>query len=314
MKTTRLAMNMMAAFVTCLFCSTLVQAQTQRTWVSDSGNDGNPCSKASPCRTFAGALAKTMAGGKITCLDMGQFSPVTIAQSLTIDCRRTRGDILSASVNGVVINAGTTDKIILQGLDIDGGGAGGLDGIRFLSGGSLHIEETTVSNMANGINVGLNQAANAEVYVINSLLRNNSSVGMFVSNTNAGTINMSIERTTSENNAFGLIGRGGARIDARNSIFSGNSTTGILSEVNTGAGPLSIINVINCAVTANGTGLSAGANSVVGQGNLRVSGTTISFNGTGVTAGNGNANTFSDNILRNNSADGAFNGAPLTKN
>ena len=314
MKTTRLAMNMMAVFATCLFCSTLAQAQASRTWVSDSGNDFNPCSKVQPCRTFAGAIVKTAAGGKITCLDMGQFGPVTITQSVTIDCRRTRGDILSASVNGVVINAATTDKVILQGLDIDGDGAGGLDGIRFLAGASLHIEETTVSNMTNGINVGLNQAANAEVHVINSFIRNNSNVGMFVSNAGGGTVNMSIERTTSENNVFGLIGRNNSRVDARNSIFSGNSTLGVLSEVQT-AGPVSVINVINCSVTNNGTGLSAGNNAAAGQGNLRVSGTTISFNTTGVTPGsNGIASTFQDNILRDNTANGFFSMPALTKN
>ena len=265
MKTTRLAMNMMAVLAACLFCCTLAQAQASRTWVSDSGNDANPCSKVQACRTFAGAMVKTAAGGKITCLDMGQFGPVTITQSVTIDCRRTRGDILSASVNGVVINAATTDKIILQGLDIDGDGAGGLDGIRFLAGGSLHVEETTVSNMTNGINVGLNQPANAEVYVINSLIRNNSNVGMFVSNASTGLVNMSIEKTTSENNLFGLLGRNNSRIDARNSIFSGNSITGILSEVQS-AGPTSIINVINCTVTVNGTGLSAGNSAAAGSG------------------------------------------------
>jgi hypothetical protein len=72
--------------------------------------------------------------------------------------------------------------------------------------------------------------------------------------------------------------------------------------------------VINCAVTSNGTGLSSGNSSSPNQGNLRVSGTTISFNGTGVTAGNGVANTFSDNILRDNAAPGAFTIGGLTKN
>lgn len=313
MKTTRLALNMMAVFATCLFCTTLAQAQASRTWVSDSGNDSNPCSKVQPCRTFAGAITKTGADGKITCLDMGQFGPVTIEKPITIDCRRTRGDILSASTSGVVINAMTTDKIILQGLDIDGDGLGGFDGIRFLAGGSLHIEDTTVSNMTNGINVGLNQAANAEVYVINSSMRNNSNVGMFVSNSGAGIINMTIERTTVENNVFGLIGRNNARIAARNSAFSGNSNIGILSEVVT-SGPVSIIDVINCVVSGNSTGLSAGNSVAANQGNLRVSGTTISFNGIGVTAGNGNANTLNDNILRDNTTPGAFTLPALTKN
>lgn len=312
MKTTRLALNMMTVFAVCLFCNTLALAQSSRTWVSDSGNNGNPCSKAQPCRTFAGALAKTSAGGKITCLDMGEFGPVTIAQSVTIDCRRTRGDILSPSVSGVVINAMPTDKIILQGLDIDGDGTGGLDGIRFLAGGSLHVEETTVTNMTNGFNIGLNQTANAEVFVINSSVRNNSNVGMFVMNSGSGLITMTIERTTVENNVFGLIGRNNTRIDIRNSAFSGNSTLGIMSEV-LSAGPLSTIGVINCIVTGNGTGLLAGNSATAGQGNLRVSGTTITFNTTGVSAGNGNALTAFDNILQNNVVNGAFS-STFTKN
>jgi hypothetical protein len=314
MKTTRLALNMVAILAVCLFCSTLANAQATRTWVSGVGDDANPCSRTAPCKTFAGAISKTAAGGEINCLDPAGFGAVTITKSISIDCHHTLGGILAASVNGVIINALSTDKIILRGLDIDGaGGAGGLDGVRFLAGGSLHVEDTTINNMTNGINVGLNQAANAEVYVTNSYIRNNSNVGLFVSNAGTGVINMVVERTTSENNVFGMIGRNNSRIDARNSVFSGNSTTGILSEVLT-AGPVSVINVVNCSVTSNGTGLSSGNSSTANQGNLRVSGTTISFNATGVTAGNGTASTFADNILRDNTAPGAFTLPALTNN
>ena len=314
MKTSRLALNLMAAFTICLFGSTLAQAQATRTWVSGVGDDANPCSRTAPCKTFAGAISKTAAGGEINCLDPAGFGAVTITKSISIDCHQTIGGILAASVNGVIINALTTDKIILRGLDINGaGGAGGLDGIRFLAGGSLHVEDTTINNMTNGINVGLNQAANAEVYVKNSYIRNNSNVGIFVSNAGNGVISMVVERTTSENNVFGMIGRNNTRIDARNSVFSGNSTTGVLSEVLT-AGPVSVVNVTNCSVIGNGTGLSSGNSAVANQGNLRVSGTTISFNATGVTAGNGTASTFADNILRDNTAPGAFTLPALTKN
>jgi hypothetical protein len=309
-----MALNLMAAFTICLFCSTLAQAQATRTWVSGVGDDVNPCSRTAPCKTFAGAISKTAAGGEINCLDPAGFGAVTITKSISIDCHQTIGGVLAASVNGVIINALTTDKIILRGLDINGaGGAGGLDGIRFLAGGSLHVEDTTINNMTNGINVGLNQAANAEVYVKNSYIRNNSNVGIFVSNAGNGVVNMVVERTTSENNVFGMIGRNNTRIDARNSVFSGNTTTGVLSEVLT-AGPVSVINVTNCSVIGNGTGLSSGNSSQANQGNLRVSGTTISFNATGVTAGNGTASTFADNILRDNAAPGAFTLPALTKN
>lgn len=187
------------------------------------------------------------------------------------------------------------------------------EGVRFLSGASLHIEDTVISNMTNGINVSLNQAANAEVYIIDSYIRNNANVGIFVSNAGAGIVTVGIEKTTSENNNFGLIGRNNARIGVSNSLFAGNATTGILAEVLT-PGPTSIIHMVDCKVRGNGTGLSAGNSAVANQGNLRVSGTTISFNGTGVTAGNGQASTFADNILRDNTAPGAFTGPALTKN
>jgi hypothetical protein len=234
---------------------------------------------------------------------------VTITKSIAIDCHYTGGGILAASVNAIIINALTTDKIILRGLDINGGGgAGGLDGIRFLAGGSLTVEDTTINNMQNGINVGLNQAAAAEVYITRSNIRNNSSVGIFINNAAAGLITGVIEQTTSENNNFGLIGRGGSRVTTRGSVFAGNGTTGVLSEVNV-AGPTAEVNVDTCIVTGNGTGISAGNSAIANQGTVRVTNTFISHNGTGVTAGNGQALTFCDNKLLGNTAPGAFNPA-----
>ena len=56
-----------------------------RTWVSAaSGSDSNPCTRASPCLTFAAALAQTEAGGEIDVLDPGDFGPVTITKSVSI--------------------------------------------------------------------------------------------------------------------------------------------------------------------------------------------------------------------------------------
>lgn len=305
----RFGLNIVAVFAVCLFCNSLAQAQATRTWVSGVGDDANPCSRTAPCKTFAGAISKTAAGGEINCLDPGGFGAVTITKSIAIDCHHTEGGILAASTNGVIINALTTDKIILRGLDINGGGgAGGLDGIRFLAGGSLTVEDTTINNMANGINVGLNQAAAAEVYVTRCYIRNNASVGIFVSNAGAGIISGVIEKTTSENNNFGLIGRNQARVTTRESVFSGNTTNGILAEV-LSAGPTAEINVDSCIVTGNGTGLNAGSSAAANQGILRVTNTNISANGTGVSAGNGQALTFCDNKLLGNTAPGAFNPA-----
>ena len=245
----------------------------------------------------------------------------TIITGVDIGARlTTSGGSLNASFDEVRIQGARVGIDVLAGSATisrssitHGTGEGVLEGVRFQSGPSLHIEDTVISNMTNGINVGLNQAANAEVYIIDSQIRNNANVGIFVSNAAPGIVNVAIERTTSENNNFGLIGRNNARIGVSNSLFAGNAFTGILAEVLT-PGPISIIHVVDCKVSGNGTGLSAGNSTAVNQGNLRVSGTTISFNGTGVTAGNGAASTFADNILRDNTAPGAFSVPALTKN
>src|SRR5919199_1901152 len=97
--------------------STAAEAQATRTWVSGTGDDVNPCSRTAPCKTFAGALSKTAAGGEINCLDPAGYGAVTINKSLTIDCHFTEGGVL-ASGNGITVNALSTDNVVLRGLDI----------------------------------------------------------------------------------------------------------------------------------------------------------------------------------------------------
>src|SRR3954470_12925989 len=91
-----------AVFIIAL--SSLAQAQT-RTWVSGVGDDLNPCSRTAPCKTFAGAISKTYAGGEINCLDPNGAGQVTITKSISIVCDSTEGGILAAGVNGIIVNA-----------------------------------------------------------------------------------------------------------------------------------------------------------------------------------------------------------------
>src|SRR6476661_2182353 len=79
-------------------------AQASRTWVSGVGDDANPCSRTAPCKTFAGAISKTAAGGEINCIDPGGFGAVTITKSITIDCGGMFGSILAALTNGINVN------------------------------------------------------------------------------------------------------------------------------------------------------------------------------------------------------------------
>src|SRR3954463_13150348 len=128
-----------------LALSAAAHAQT-RTWVSGVGDDLNPCSRTAPCKTFAGAISKTSAGGEIDCLDPGGFGTVTITKSITIDGTTGAGfgSILAAGTNGVNVNDSATPTpntiiVMLKNLSINGAGTG-FDGVRFTSGKALFIE------------------------------------------------------------------------------------------------------------------------------------------------------------------------------
>src|SRR5438552_9725400 len=84
--------------------STSAMAQATRTWVSGVGDDVNPCSRTAPCKTFAGAISKTAAGGEIDTLDPGGFGAVTITKSITIEGAGTLASVLSSGVPGLIIN------------------------------------------------------------------------------------------------------------------------------------------------------------------------------------------------------------------
>jgi hypothetical protein len=131
-----------AAFALGLSCS-LAHAQATRTWVSGVGDDANPCSRTAPCKTFAGAISKTAAGGEISVLDPGGFGAVTITKSISIISEGSEGSILAASVNGIIINAASTDFVHLEGLKIEGAGTG-LNGIKVLKAKSVTIKNCTI--------------------------------------------------------------------------------------------------------------------------------------------------------------------------
>src|SRR5437016_7127525 len=69
-------------------------AQATRTWVSGVGDDANPCSRTAPCKTFAGAISKTAAGGEIDALDPGGYGAVTITKSITLEGAGTFASVL----------------------------------------------------------------------------------------------------------------------------------------------------------------------------------------------------------------------------
>src|SRR6516164_1945938 len=136
-----------------LLNATSAQAQATRTWVSGVGDDANPCSRTAPCKTFAGAISKTAPGGEINVLDPGGFGAVTITKSISITSVGFEAGVLVSGTNGIVVSVADTDKVLLEGLDIEGLGTG-LDGVRIIGGGKTTIRRCSIRNFTqNGINL-----------------------------------------------------------------------------------------------------------------------------------------------------------------
>ena len=156
-------------------------AQATRTWVSGVGDDANPCSRTAPCKTFAGAISKTAANGEISVLDPGGFGAVTITKSISIVADGSEGSILAAGANGIIINAGVNDIVNIRGVLIEGAGTG-LNGIRFLAGGALHVQDVMIRGFR-GVSAGnhhgiiiANSAGTPEIDIVDTLIEDTGGV------------------------------------------------------------------------------------------------------------------------------------------
>src|SRR5689334_8191766 len=121
-------------------------AQATRTWVSGVGDDANPCSRTAPCKTFAGAISKTAAGGEINVLDPGGFGGVTITKAITLRADHVEAGVLVSGTSGIVINAGVADKVVIDGLDFEGASptTPGINGINILQARDVLVRNSSI--------------------------------------------------------------------------------------------------------------------------------------------------------------------------
>lgn len=163
-------------------------AQATRTWISGVGDDANPCSRTAPCKTWAGAISKTAAGGEIDALDPGGFGGVTITKAITLANEGVgEGGVLISGTNGITVNAPTGSLVDLRGLQIDGTGTG-LSGVSVIS-GDVHIENCVIRNFRGSPGAGINVTAStlSRVFVANTFIIGNN-VGILSSATAAAPV------------------------------------------------------------------------------------------------------------------------------
>src|SRR5215469_14955580 len=98
--------SLSTATLVATFASTGAYSLSNRTFVSGTGSDSNPCSLSAPCRSFAGALAQTSPGGEIAVVDTADYGVVTITKSISIvNEEGVEAGITVTSGDGITINA-----------------------------------------------------------------------------------------------------------------------------------------------------------------------------------------------------------------
>jgi hypothetical protein len=225
-------------------------AQATRTWVSGVGDDVNPCSRTAPCKTFAGAISKTAAGGTISVLDPAGYGAVTITKAISIQSDPGLGSILNVATNGIIINAGASDSVFISGLIIDGstGINPGVNGVRFIGGKSLVMRDCIIrGNLAADPNgsgfLMANSAGNASALLSNCLITSNR-VGVQIAPTGGALAKVTLDRVVIEGStAAGVLAGQGGSVRLTNTVITRNAP--------------------GLSVTGNGKIISLGNNTVI---------------------------------------------------
>jgi len=305
--------------VTAMFSASAGGGPSTQTFVSASlGSDANPCTRQSPCLTFAAALAQTSVGGEIDALDPGDFGPVTITKAITIfgNAAGGAGMTTTPGTSGIVISAGASDVMHLGGLTFDGVNASGTSGVVFTSGARLFIEncvmqgfttsgitfspsagsatttklvveDTTILNNTTGFLIQPTGGIAANVTLRWLHINNNTGEGLRVDGTGgSGAINATLADSTVSFNAGNGIdavsGPGNATVDILRVVAAANGSAGIAS--NQSSGGSASVTVGSSVIYGNNVALEAlGGASLLTYSNNQVTGNVA--NGSGFTGG-----------------------------
>jgi hypothetical protein len=210
--------------------------------------------------------------------------------------------------------------VVIRGLDIFGVNPPS-NGVRFISQGTLHIEDTVIRrfNAANSFGVSFQPSTGVgNLYISNSTITQNGNGltggGVLVKPTSVGVARVVIEDSRIQNNAHhglsvdttGYTGAGIA-VTVNNTQISATVGDGILALAP--AATSSITMMVVGSLIANNSGIGIGANGSTVR--IRVGTSTITGNsftaGAGIIISNGAfINTYGDNRLNGNASDGLF--------
>lgn len=274
-------------------------AQATRTWISGVGDDVNPCSRTAPCKTFAGAISKTAAGGEINTLDPGGYGGVTITKAITLDGAGTHASILASSSNGITVNAGVNDIVTIRNISINGAPptSSGLRGIRIVQAKAVIIENCTIFGFRGspGRGIDINLSTGSTIVIIrNTTITGNLAAGVaVVPITGQPAVQVMISNSNLSNNASGIFAGEGAQFTIAKTVVSNNSVVGIDAA---GSTVPSVVNVDDTVIAYNARGILTNGGATVRLSRNQIFGNPVR----GFELIGGVINTFSDNTFASN--------------
>ncbi len=298
----------LAILVFTLMISSGVQAQATRTWVSGVGDDVNPCSRTAPCKTWAGAISKTAAGGEIDALDPGGFGTLTITKSILVDGTSGQGfgsTNNAGGISGFTINdsaTGTPNTIVvrLRNLSINGASSSilGTNGINYVSGGSLQVENVRILNQsADGIRKSSNTAG--KLILSDVTISECGSDGVELAGTNAASDAVTMDRVNITKCGSGVRVSNRASVAISNSVISNITAPGSNAAVISSSPVVggAIIDLENVQINFNAVGVQPNANNAIRLSNVHMTG-----NGNALNFNGGTIGTYNNNRIFGNTA------------
>jgi hypothetical protein len=191
----------------------------------------------------------------------------------------------------------------------------GVNGIRFLQGSTLTVEDSTIYNFLsaapNGFGILVNATSGTERLIVrNTTINNNgpsNGAGIGIVPTGTASVQVTLENVRLVGNPqagfFAQTGGTGTIRATLDNVTISGSVVAVTANQGAGAGTVELM-IVNSTLTNNGTfGLSAsGAGSRIRLGN-----STITNSGTAAATGAGAIiNTYGDNRVNGNASDGTF--------
>jgi hypothetical protein len=284
-----LSSKQLAVLAGALLAIASAEAQSAVRFVAATGNDANPCSRTQPCRTLQEAHNNAAPGDEIQILDSGDYLvSLFITKSITVSAVGVSASIDAIHVDDPTPGTPPEVHVVLRGLHLHGQNTG-FSGLFLNEAASVTVEGCTIERYSGPY--GIRVAGIREILIRDSIVRNNSEIGLSI----LEATNVLIERSRFENNGTdGVVVGSDGNAAIVDTIISGNGENGINAH-----GSAQIVRTVSANngfsgfaggdsmqvefSEARGNGASGLTTGIDGE--TRISNSVFTNNGTGVTVG-----------------------------